>query len=332
MLHEATGERRYRELALDASEATLKLQKAAGYWAYPLPERKHLIATVEGDWGAIALLASHAREPRKEFLEGATRWYDFLLRRIGFQEHAPGKAINYFDQPRGKIPNNSAEAMWVFLRLWKATGDSRYLDHVDALRDFLAAVQLASGELPYIVGSQYEPGRVHYLCFQYNAFQFLKLAWAEALRPDLQTKRIVASLARFLEKGVTPTGACARDCSRETPETDYYTAALAAALDEAGRSGLLENPERSQRCYARALARQRPDGSFGYSTGDYGFLRDHRSYPRAQAMTLFHLLYPVAGNGFEKAVGHVAAREPQSIKMTPRPPSYLGHPLPKGEG
>ena len=26
--------------------------------------------------------------------------------------------------------------------------------------------------------------------------------------------------------------------------------------------------------------------------GDYGFLRDGRSYPRPQVMTLFHLLYP----------------------------------------
>jgi hypothetical protein len=35
--------------------------------------------------------------------------------------------------------------------------------------------------------------------------------------------------------------------------------------------------------------------------GDYGLLRDSRSYPRAQAMTLFHLLYPYCGNGFSRA-------------------------------
>ena len=63
-----------------------------------------------------------------------------------------------------------------------------------------------------------------------------------------------------------------------------------------------EARELSERCYARVLQRQRPDGSFAYTTGDYGFLRDGRSYPRPQVMTLFHLLYPACGNGFERTV------------------------------
>ena len=113
------------------------LQQPEGFWLYPLPERKHLIATVEGNWGAIGLLATYAREPRKEFLQAAVRWYDYLVGTIGFQAHTPGEAINYFDKPRGKIPNNSVEAVWLFLRLWKATGDARFLEHVDAMLDFL---------------------------------------------------------------------------------------------------------------------------------------------------------------------------------------------------
>lgn len=302
MLHEATGERRYRQWALESAEATLQLQQPEGYWRYPLPERKHLIATVEGNWGAIGLLASYAREPHQPFLEAALRWYDFLVSHIGFQDHTSGKAINYFDRPRGKILNNSVEAIWLFLRLWKATGESRYLEHVDGLLEFVSAVQLPSGELPYIVEGPYERGRIHYLCFQYNAFEFLKLAWSEALLPDPRTKRIISLLACFLEKGATKCGASANDCASTTPETDYYTAALAAALHEAVRLGLAENPGLSERCYARTFVRQRSDGSFGYSTGDYGFLRDPRSYPRSQAMTLFHLLYPVCGNGFERLV------------------------------
>src|SRR2546422_4881524 len=119
MFFEATGEGRFWELALETSEATRRLQQPEGYWSYPVPERKHLIATVEGNWGAVALLASHAREPRREFLESAVRWYDFVVTRIGFQDHSLGKAVNYFDRPRGKVPNNSAEAIWVFLLFWK---------------------------------------------------------------------------------------------------------------------------------------------------------------------------------------------------------------------
>jgi len=321
MLHKATGEPAYRVVALESTEATLRLQQPPGFWLYPLPERKHLIATVEGNWAAIGLLATYAREPRKEFLSAAIRWYDYLVGTIGFQPHTNGEAINYFDKPRGKIPNNSVEAAWLFLQLWNATGDARFVGHVDAMLDFLASSQLPTGELPYIVEGPYEKGRNHYLCYQYNAFQFLKLAWAAALRPDPRTDRILPALAGFLAKGVTKTGASAADCFHPKPETDYFTAALAAALREAqklpiadlrlpisaNRQSLFVNPqseakERSDRCYARLLQRQRPDGSFAYTTGDYGLLRDSRSYPRPQAMTLFHLLYPACGNGFERTV------------------------------
>jgi hypothetical protein len=262
-----------------------------------------LVATVEGDWAAMGLLASFSREPRKEFLEGAVRWYDYLVRTIGFQAHSSGQAINYFDKPRGKVPNNSAEAVWLFLRLWKATGDARFAEHVDALLEFLESAQLPTGELPYIVDGPYENGRVHYLCHQYNAFQFLKLVWANALRSDPRTARILSALAPFLEKGVTKSGASAVDCFRERPETDYFTAVLAAALAEAKRLGFSAAGELSERCYARTLQRQRPDGSFAYTKGDYGFWRDGRSYPRPQVMTLFHLLCSAGANGFEKNSG-----------------------------
>ncbi len=321
MLHEATGERKYRELALESTEAALRLQQPGGFWLYPLPERKHLIATVEGDWGAIGLLATYAREPRKELLHAAVNWYDYLVGTIGFQAHTPGEAINYFDKPRGKIPNNSVEAVLLFLRLWKATDDARFLEHVDGMIDFLANSQLSTGELPYIVDGPYEKGRIHYLCYQYNAFQFLKLAWAAALRPDPRTHRILSTLAGFLAKGVTLNGASAVDCSHVKPETDYYTAVLAAALRAAQELSIVDcrlpisthrqsapsSPqpaarELSERCYARLLQRQRPDGSFAYTTGDYGFLRDGRSYPRPHVMTLFHMLYPACGNGFERTV------------------------------
>lgn len=329
MLHEATGESHYRVIALESAEAALQLQQPGGFWLYPLPERRHLIATVEGNWGAIGLLAAYAREGRKEFFDGAVRWYDYLVGRIGFQVHSPGEAINYFDKPRGMIPNNSVEALWFFLRLWKAAGEARYLNHVDAMLDFLAATQLPSGELPYIVDGPWERGRDHYLCFQYNSFQFLKLAWANVLRPDARIDHMLATLAKFLAKGVTPNGASAADCFHSQPENDYHTAVLAAALWEAQRlanhaiasaeaegyspssvEGFPDVRALSERCYARVLDRQRSDGSFAYSQGDYGFLRDGRSYPRPQVMTLFHLLYPACRDGFEKDSPRYEVRSP----------------------
>src|SRR5581483_1931728 len=298
MMHSATGDRRYRELAIESTEATLELQKPEGCWAYPLPERRHLVATVEGDWGAVGLLGTYAREPRRAYLQGAIRWYDYLVSRIGFQSHSPGKAVNYFDRPRGKVPNNSVEAAWVFLLLWRATGDEHFLEHVGPLLDFVVSVQLPHGELPYVVRSPYEQGRAHYLCFQYNACQFLKLVWADSIKPGTRAHSVLPKLGQFLAKGVTPGGACATDCENPLPEVDYYTAVLGAALYEAASRGWVESFALSDRCYERLLERQRRDGSFGYSTGDYGFLRDGRSYPRPQTMTLFHLLSPCCGSGF----------------------------------
>jgi hypothetical protein len=307
MLFEATGVKRYREIALGCTEATRQLQQADGFWVYPLRERKKLVATVEGDWGAIAMLASYAREPRPGLLQAASRWYDYLVQNIGFQNHSAGKAINYYQTPRGKVPNNSVEAAWLFARLWRASGDEKYLVHIDALLDFIAEVQLDTGELPYIVESTYERERVHYLCFQYNAFQFLKLVWLDSLQTGTRAPSIIAKLAGFLARGVLPSGASANNCASTDgggPEVDYYTAALAAALHEAAQYGLPDATELSRRCYARCLERQREDGSFGFSTGDYGFLRDARSYPRAQTMTLFHLLVPDCGDGFARNEGN----------------------------
>lgn len=301
MLFEATGMKRYREIALGCTEATRQLQQSDGYWVYPLRERKTLVATVEGNWGAIAMLASHAREPRPGLLQSATRWYDYLANNIGFQNHSTGKAVNYYQMPRGKVPNNSVEAAWLFARLWKASGDEKYLVHIDSLLDFIAEVQLETGELPYVVESTYEHERIHYLCFQYNAFQFLKLVWLDSLRTGTRAPSIIAKLAGFLARGVRASGASAYDCAtadRGGPEVNYYTAVLAAALHEAAQYGLPDATELSRGCYARCIERQRKDGSFGFSTRDYGFLRDSRSYPRAQAMTLFHLLVPDCGDGF----------------------------------
>lgn len=311
MLFEATGVKRYREIALGCTEATRQLQKPEGFWVYPLRERKNLVATVEGDWGAIAMLASFAREPRPGLLQAAVQWYNYLIQNIGFQNHSAGKAINYYQHPRGKVPNNSVEAAWLFARLWKASGEEKFLQHFEALLDFIAEVQLDTGELPYIVESTYERERVHYLCFQYNAFQFLKLAWVDSLRPGTRAPSIIVKLAGFLARGVLPSGACANDCSSTGgggPEVDYHAAVLAAALHEAAQYGLPDATELSRRGYERCLERQRPDGSFGFSTGDYGFLRDARSYPRAQAMTLFHLLVPDCGDGFAGKAGSKATK------------------------
>lgn len=293
LLYDATGSGRYREIALECTDATLAIQTPEGFWPYPLPERRHLIAALEAIWGSTALLVTHSRTSRPDLLAAAIRSYDFILHKIGFQKGDPGEAINYFDKPRGKVPNNSVIAFWFFLRLWYATKDERFLEHVSPLLEFIAAVQLPSGEIPYIVEGPLERARDHYLCFQYNAHQFLHLCRSDQLRPGIGAWPILTKLYQFLLRGVRSDGSCANDCTsveRGGPEVNYYTAALGAAMHRGFRLGLDATDQAAQRCFARLFARQRPDGSFGFSTGDYGVFKDERSYPRQQAMILFHLL------------------------------------------
>ncbi len=305
LLFDATGRALYRDVALESTEATLALQTPDGYWPYPLPERRHLIAALESIWGSTALLVTYSRTSRPQWVKAAIRAYDFILRKIGFQKHEPGEAINYFDKPRGKVPNNSVIAAWFFLRLWRATSDDRFLEHVAPLLEFVAAAQLPTGEIPYIAESPLEKGRDHYLCFQYNAHQFIHLCRSELLRPGAGAKPILAKLCGFLKRGVQPNGSCANDCASlgGGPEVNYFTAALGSALHYAWRIGLDSGDDAAQRCFARALVRQRPDGSFAFSTGNYGFLSDERSYPRYQAMTLFHLLSALDREAFSDVEG-----------------------------
>jgi hypothetical protein len=72
-----------------------------------LPERKHLVATVEGDFGTIAMLEHFARTGDAEALAGARAWHAYVEREIGYQQHAGGLCVNYFQKPRGMVPNNT---------------------------------------------------------------------------------------------------------------------------------------------------------------------------------------------------------------------------------
>ena len=196
MLYEATGESRYRELALESTEATLRLQQPEGFWPYPLPERKHLIATVEGDWGAIAA----ARQLRARAAPGILAGRRALVRIPGGQ--ASGSRITRREEPSTTSTSRAARFRTI---PWKRRGCSCDSGRRRATRAFSSTLTLCStfsrpcncpsGELPYIVESPHEQGREHYLCFQYNAFQFLKLAWSA--QPQARHARgFLASAAR----------------------------------------------------------------------------------------------------------------------------------------
>ncbi len=289
-LHDLTGEARFRERARDATEAVDAAQRPDGAWSYPLRERRHLVATVEGDFAAVTLLEAHRRGLGQHFLEAAQRWHDFVELSIGYQEHEGGLAVNYFDHPRGLVPNNTAEWVWVLGRLASETGEARYLARVPALLGFLEAVQLPSGELPYEIGGRFQPRtRVHYLCYQYNAFQCMKLAWHAEAHGDARARALATRIAAFLAGGVTASGSVRASCDAVLPEVVYYADAVGMALHTVTRLGWADHGALADRTFDWVLSRQRPDGGFTFSRGDYGLLSDRNAYPRYLAMTLFHL-------------------------------------------
>lgn len=290
-LADVTRDAHYREVADEAARVVRATQRPDGAWDYPLPERKHLIATVEGDFGAITLLEHHARTGDADALVGARAWHAYVEQHIGYQAHERGLCVNYFQKPRGKVPNNTCEWIWVLGRFAQVTGETSYLERVPALLDFLEAVQLPSGELPYELPGGNEPRlRHHYLCYQYNAFQCMKLAWYAQAHGDARAQALATRVAAFLATGVRASGAVRASCARVNPEVVYYADAVAMALHTVSRAGWCDLHEPADRAFAWVLAQQSPHGGFpAFSRGDYGLLSDRNEYPRYLAMTLFHL-------------------------------------------
>jgi hypothetical protein len=290
-LGDLTRDPAYHEAARAGTGMIAATQRPDGAWDYPLPERRHLVATVEGDFGAVAMIEGHRYDGTPGWLEGARRWHEYVEREIGYQAHPGGLCVNYFQKPRGLVPNNTCEWIWVLGMLARATGESRYLEKVPALLGFLEAVQMKSGELPYeLAGGNESRTRPHYLCFQYNAFQCMKLAWHAADHADARARAIAERVSDFLATGVLPSGAVRASCSSVLPEVIYYADAVAMALHTVTALGWRDHRALSDRAFRWVLAQQRPDGGFPrFSRGDYYVLSDRNEYPRYLAMTLFHL-------------------------------------------
>lgn len=305
-LGELTGSERYFRAADVCAGEVLRRQTKDGYWVFPKTEWKGRIATVEGCFGALALLLRFQRTGEESYLDGARRWYEFLIEKISFERYDEDSlSINYFAGiPRGMVPNNATLALWLFAELRQATGDEQYMVYSGPLVNFLSRVQMDSGELPYQLGLNEVVGRTHYLCGQYNAFQLMDLVNYMRVSRDESVRPVIEGLGRFLSQSLSKDGFAKRDCGRERPIVLYYTAAVAAALLEASVLDLGDYVRELEKAYAYLLSMQRKDGGYDYSLGDYVLLSDRRSYPLRLAMILDHLLRPALlekRSGLQKA-------------------------------
>ena len=274
------------------SEYVLERQRPGGYWEYPNPEWKGRVATVEGNFAALGLLETYVRTRQERFLQAARDWHRYLINEVGFQGSGARLAINYFANRSGAmVPNNTALTLRTLARFTEATGDHTYLAPASAMVAWLADVQRDTGELPYVVGPSPQRNRIHFLCFQYNAFELLDLAEYLRITADSTIEPVLKRLARFLATGVSASGAARHNCQHAAPETTYYTAAVARALSKADALGLGCYRQLSDLGYRRVLSLQQPDGNMRFfSSGNYRFLEDRRSYPRNLSMILFQLM------------------------------------------
>ncbi|MHB0858707.1 MAG: hypothetical protein ACYC5M_14215 [Anaerolineae bacterium] len=295
LLADITGDEHYVDIALACSEGVLQAQRPAGYWDYPNPEWRGRVATVEGCFGALGLLETFGCTRQEAFLAGALKWYHYMLEQVGFQRDGSGWAVNYFSNvPGSRVPNNTTLALWTLARLHQVTDNDAYLESCGPMVNWLNAVQMDTGELPYAVASNSGPCRPHFLCYQYNAFEFMDLARYAHITEDEAIRPVLSRLAPYLARGILPGGAAAYDCAHNKPEVAYYGAALAAALSQATLMGLGDYRDLSDRAFLRVLTQQRSDGGQAFhSQGSYGILADRRSYPRYLAMILHHLLLEV---------------------------------------
>lgn len=288
-LLQLTREARYLDLANRCADSIVASQRADGAWRHPpIWGRGGFISTVEGVWASLGLTAVYRETGKSAYLEYALRWYDYQVNSIGFQKVRNGLAANYYSHSNSIVPNVTTMLIWLTAELYQLTGDKQHLKYTDPMLRFIEYSQLDSGELPYELHT-----RIHFMCYQYNSFQFLDLAHYYQNTGDDRVRNMLSKMAMYLSTGVTERGSSRYDCFKEVPEVNYWTAVLAAALRKAHELKLGDYLGLSERAYRYLLTRQRPDGGFDFSERNYGFLRDRRSYPRYLAMILDHLLYRV---------------------------------------
>jgi hypothetical protein len=291
-----TGEGVYGDIARQAADHVVQIQRSDGGWNYGgFQERRHLISIVEGCWAGLGLLDAYRQLGKNAYLESAVQWYSFHRDSMGFQVHEDGLAPNFYDRPGAKVSNAATLLLRFVAELSEVTDSQSYLENADRIVRFLQYAQMPNGEFEYT--SQLRP---HFMCYQYNAYEFLDLARFYELSGDVRALEMLSLLAEYLATGVTQRGSCRYDCFKEDPEVDYWTAALAAALHRAHELNLSDYAMLSNRAFHYLLGRQKPNGAFIFSQRNYGLLQDTRSYPRCLAMILDHLL-------------HVAEAEKQAV-------------------
>ncbi|MFW6116109.1 MAG: hypothetical protein ACOC6F_00140 [bacterium] len=285
-LFDLTGDSGYLELVARTARGIVDRQLSSGAWEHPpIRGRKRFVSAVESIWACLGLVSAYRRLGNVSYLDAALKGYEAIFSIIGLQRFRNSMGVNYYAHTKHLVPNVTTMLLWLMAEMLELTGDEKLARHSEKLIRFLEYAQLDHAEFEYVYGL-----RPHFQCYQYNSFQFLDLCACYVLTRNERLHGMLTGLAQFLSAGVSERGSCRYDCRRENPETNYWTAAIAAALRQAYKLGLGQYERLSEHAYDRLLSRQNQDGGFFFSDRNYGFLTDRQSYPRQQAMILDFLL------------------------------------------
>jgi hypothetical protein len=285
-LFDLTGDSGYLDLAKRTARGILECQLDNGAWEHPpIRGRRGFVSAVESVWACLGLVSAYQELGDASYLDAAVKGYEAILNVIGLRRVKNSLALNYYAHTKHLVPNVTTMFLWLAAEISRVTGDDKAIMEREEMIRFLEYAQLDHGEFQYVHGV-----RPHFQCYQYNSFQFLDLCGCYSITGNGRLERILTRLAQFLSTGVTERGSCRYDCRHENPETNYWTAAIAAALHQAHELELGQYQGLSEFAYDRLLSRQKQNGSFYFSNRNYRFLADRQSYPRQQAMILYFLL------------------------------------------
>src|SRR5581483_7363263 len=135
-----------------------------------------------------------------------------------------------------------------FAELAGITGDQHFLDACPGLLAFLARAQKRSGEFPYTVdpGGRRDP-RLHFQCYQYNAFQALGLMRYPELTDDPAPLPIIRAVLRFLRTGLATDGHVFYQCGNAHRAVTYHAAAVGAAFARASQLSIDDGDQLADR-------------------------------------------------------------------------------------
>lgn len=291
-MYELTGDEKYKALAIQSSERMLSEQREDGAWEHPMAEWKGRVATFDGNWAAIGLTDSYRHTGEERFINGAMKWREFLRENISFQQVGDQLSVNYFADSVGPmIPNVSISLLHLLVELAEATGDESHLELAPGLLAFIKDVQRDNGEFPYaVVGPKGGPERIHNQCYQYNAFEGINLIRYMNVTGDESIRPTIERLYEYLSGGLGSDGHALYECENPYRAVTYHAGAMGAFFVEAAKLGFEGAEALADMAYSYVVGKQRKGGGFPHSRGDWYVLQDTRSYPRYQAMILYHLL------------------------------------------